>query len=153
MELRASTGAIYLRHAFSQMLAVAERVGESGINVQPAGRSTNAIAALVVHCCGVTEYWLGHVALGRPSTRDRDAEFTTTASLDELRDLVTRTVAQAEDDLGRLDAGRGTPETTRRAESFEGHDPSDAAVVLHVLEELYQHLGHIELTADVLAHR
>jgi hypothetical protein len=28
--------------------------------------------------------------------------------------------------------------------------PSDASLVLHVTEELYQHLGHCELAADAL---
>ncbi len=32
-------------------------------------------------------------------------------------------------------------------------DTSDASVVIHVIEELYQHLGHMELAADALATR
>ena len=31
-----------------------------------------------------------------------------------------------------------------------GGDRSDAALVLHVFEELFQHLGHMEVTADAL---
>jgi hypothetical protein len=30
---------------------------------------------------------------------------------------------------------------------------SDGAIVFHVLEELYQHLGHMELAADALTIR
>lgn len=32
-----------------------------------------------------------------------------------------------------------------------GTDTSDASVVLHVVEELFQHLGHAELAAEALA--
>ena len=32
-----------------------------------------------------------------------------------------------------------------------GADRTDGALVLHVLEELFQHLGHMEVTADALA--
>ncbi len=31
-----------------------------------------------------------------------------------------------------------------------GTDRNDGALVLHVLEELYQHLGHMQVTADAL---
>jgi hypothetical protein len=37
--------------------------------------------------------------------------------------------------------------------SLHGGDRSDGSLVLHVLEELYQHLGHLELTADAVAAR
>lgn len=35
-------------------------------------------------------------------------------------------------------------------EFLPGTDRSDLAVVLYVLKELFQHLGHIELAADAL---
>jgi hypothetical protein len=31
-----------------------------------------------------------------------------------------------------------------------GGDRTDGALALHVLEELFQHLGHMEVTADAL---
>ena len=31
-----------------------------------------------------------------------------------------------------------------------GADRTDGALVLHVLEELFQHLGHMEVTADAV---
>jgi hypothetical protein len=152
VELAPTTAQRYLRHSFAQLLAVTERVGEPAVNERPHGSSTNAIAALVVHCCGVAEFWLGHVALGRASERDRDAELQTTATLEDLRALVARAVEQAEVDLVALDAGGGGDTTDVRGFLLD-RDASDGAVVLHVLEELYQHLGHAELTADALATR
>ncbi|MEZ5177079.1 MAG: hypothetical protein R2746_02035 [Acidimicrobiales bacterium] len=44
MELSAATAAVYLQRAFDQILAVADRVGEPGINERPYGPDTNAIA-------------------------------------------------------------------------------------------------------------
>jgi hypothetical protein len=152
VELAPETAERYVRHAFGQLLAVAERVGEPGVNERPHGPSTNAIAALVVHCCGVAEFWLGHVALGRPSDRDRDAELQATATIDELRRLVATTLDQVAADLADLEAGRGGDAAGIRQHLLDG-DTTDASVVVHVLEELYQHLGHAELTADALAAR
>lgn len=151
MELPAGTAERYLRHAFSQMLDVAERLGEPGINERPLGPGTNAVAALVIHCCAVAEFWLGHVALARPTTRDRDSELAQVASLAELRALVAGAVDRSQDHLARLEAGAGTDEGGRQFLLDE--DTTDASVVLHVLEELYQHLGHMELAADALARR
>jgi uncharacterized damage-inducible protein DinB len=149
VNLDLATAERYLRHAYRQMLDVVDRLGDDRVNVKPHGERTNAVAALVTHCCGVTEFWLGHVALGRQSTRDRAAEFVTTATVAELHELVDRTVAAAVEDLGRLDAGEGTDDNHGRVHLLDG-DGSDASAVLHVLEELYQHLGHMEVTADGL---
>jgi hypothetical protein len=96
----------------------------------------------------VAEFWLGHVALGRPTTRDRDAELSSTASVAELHDLVEATLATAAADLRALEAGEGRDAGGRQF-LLDG-DTSDASVVIHVLEEAFQHLGHMELTADAL---
>lgn len=130
------------------MLAVADRLGEPLINERPLGPRTNAVAALIIHSCGVTEFWLGHVALGQPSTRDRASEFSRTATLAQLHALVDDTATQAVAHLARLEAGDGRDDGGRQF--LLGGDTADASVVLHVLEELYQHLGHIELAADAL---
>ena len=148
MELGAATAAAYLDHAFRQMLAVAERLGDERVNQRPLGESTNAVAALVIHCCEVSEFWLGHVALGRASTRDRESEFSRTATVAELHEYVEAARRQAAQDLARLDAGEGSDEGGRQF--LLGGDTSDASVVLHVVEEFYQHLGHMELAVDAL---
>jgi uncharacterized damage-inducible protein DinB len=152
MELQRRTAELYMRHAFGQMLDVADRLGDDRVNEQPLGTDTNAVAALVIHSCAVTEFWIGHVALGRPTDRDRESEFSSTATVAELRALVGGTLAQVSRDLAAIDEGRTQADRTGR-QFLEGGDESDGAVVLHVLEELYQHLGHIELAADALAVR
>lgn len=149
MELSPATAEVYVRLAFSQQLQVADRVGDERVNVRPLGPDTNAVAALIMHCCEVAEFWLGHVALGRPSVRNRDDEFSRTATLAELHELVDGAVQRTIADIARLDAGEGRDEGGRQF--LEAGDGSDAAVVLHVLEELFQHLGHMELAADAFA--
>ncbi len=149
MEITPATFARYARHALAQMLAVAERVGEPKVNQRPLGPETNSVAALILHSCGVAEFWLGHVGLGRASQRDRDGEFTRTATLDELRVAVEVTMRQVEADLDAIDRGATSAFATGRQFLLDG-DESDAALVVHVIEELFQHLGHAELAADAL---
>ena len=101
-----ATASRYVRLAFDQMLAVADRLGDDRVNERPIARHTNAVAALIVHCCGVAEFWLGHVGLGRESQRDRDAEFSRTATLAELHAMVAAAREQVDADLAALEAGR-----------------------------------------------
>jgi hypothetical protein len=97
----------------------------------------------------VTEFWLGHVGLGRPSDRDRESEFSRTATIAELHAMVGATIDQAARDLARI--CRGETQADRTGFLFLiGADDSDGALVVHVLEELYQHLGHMEIAADAL---
>ena len=137
MDLGPATAQRYLSHAFDQMLAVADRLGDERVNVRPHGPATNTVAGLIVHCCGVSDFWMGHVALGERSERSRDDEFARTATVAELHALVEATLERAADQLARLEAGGGTDEGGRQF-LLEGDD-SDASVVVHVLEELYQH--------------
>jgi len=146
VELAPSTAEIYVRHALAQMLEVAERVGDEKVNERPFGPDTNAVAALIIHCCEVSEFWLGHVALGRPSRRNRDSEFSRTATVRELHQFVDDALVTTVADIRSLEAGKGQDEGGRQF--LEGGDGSDAAVVVHVLEELFQHLGHMEIAAD-----
>lgn len=149
MELSPATAHRYVSHALHQMLAVARRVGDDKVNERPVGEGTNAVAALVIHCCAVTEFWLGHVGCGRPSQRDREGEFSKTATVTELDTMVAATLGQLEHDLAALDAG-GTSDFSAGRQFLLDGDESTASLVVHVVEELFQHLGHAELAADVL---
>ena len=148
VELTPATASGYVRRAFDELLAVADRVGDDRVNERPLGPDTNAVAALVVHCCGVAEFWLGHVGVGRATHREREAEFSRTATVAELRQLVAATLEQVDADLVALDAGVDSPHADGR--TFLQVDGSDASLALHVSEELFQHLGHCELAADAL---
>lgn len=149
MELTAATAARYLRHAFAELLGVADRLGEVKVNERPLGPHTNSVTGLIMHCCGVAEFWLGHVGLGRPSQRDRDSEFTQTATLAELHRAAGVTLRQIETDLEQIAASADSEFVAGRQFLLDG-DESDGALVVHVIEELFQHLGHAELAADAL---
>lgn len=150
MDLDAATCDVYLRRAFAQMLQIADRLGDIDVNRRPPGPHTNSVAALIAHCCGVVEFWLGHVALDRPNARDRDAEFAHRASVAELHRMADAAVAQAVVDVGQLETGVGGDVQGLRT-FLPGEAGSDASIVLHVLEECYQHLGQMEGVADALA--
>lgn len=138
--------------AFDRMMRRAVALGPR-VSDRPYLEGSNSVYSLVTHCVGVTEWWFGHVVLGRASQRDRDAEFDATGTVSELQtmvnqfrsslpELVRQVARTAQPESGHLDSltaeDRAWPWTT-------------ASVVLHVIEELFQHAGHVDITADLLA--
>ena len=150
MELGAHTAEIYVRSACRQMHAVVDRLDDEQVNVAPFGPTTNSVAGLVVHTCGVGEFWLGHVGLGRRSDRAREDEFTATATSSELHDAIDVAERQICADIRALDAGAAGDTYAAGRQFLEEGDGSDAALVVHVIEELFQHVGHMQITADAL---
>ena len=149
VELSPRTATGYARLAFDQMLAVADRLGDERVNERPIAAHVNSVASLVIHCCGVSEFWLGHVGAGRASHRDRAAEFTASATVAELHERVAACLAQIEADVVAIDSGAARP-SAEGLQLLQVAAGDHASLVLHVIEELFQHLGHCEIAADAL---
>ncbi len=111
------------------------------------GAEMNSLAVLVTHTAGAERYWIGDVAAGRPSSRDRDAEFRVRgiepgALLGKLRDnLAFARQALEPLTLGDLEATRTS-----------GRDGSEVTVfraLSHALEHAALHAGQIQLTRQL----
>lgn len=106
--------------------------------------------AIVTHCLGVTEWWIGMQIAGRPVRRDRDAEFAATGTCDSLAGAVAAAKSLLRDDL----SGQDLAEPINDVDRYPDHDPAPhwtkAAALIHTLEELAQHHGHLDLTRDLL---
>jgi len=152
LPLDAATIDLYLRHAFRGMGAVLDRLDDETVNQRPPGWGTNSVAGLVVHCCELAPSWFAMPGLGRESNRDRDAEFQAQATVAELRSRLEAAAEQTVALAAEFVAGPTVADHPFR-DFLPGTDRSDGALVLHVLEELFQHLGHMEVTADALAPR
>lgn len=140
--------------AFDRMLARADVLG-SRVNDRPDLDGANSVFALVVHCVALTDWWLGHIALGHPSERDRHAEFTAAGTVTELHALVGELRARLPalvDQLARTPVPRSAP--VEHLTAGERAWPwTTGAICLHVIEELFQHAGHVDITADLLTAR
>lgn len=149
MELTAATIRHYLVHVFTGIEQVLARMDDETVNRRPEGWGTNSVAGLVVHCCELAPSWFATPGLGRETVRDRESEFTTEATVDELRRRVAESMARCHALAADFVAGPTAQDHEYRA-FLPGGDRSDAALVLHVFVELFQHLGHMEVTADAL---
>ncbi len=141
----------YVDTALDGMVEIVTDLGDELANTRPDIDGANSPYVILTHCLGVMEYWGGHIVAGRPNLRDRAAEFTATGA---VGDLVER-VRQARDQLAS-DVADADPYAPPRNPMPHDDDPVPATqghVLLHVYEELAQHLGQIEITRDVLQSR
>ncbi len=138
--------------ALGQMTAIVRQLGDDRANQHLAVAGANSPYAILTHCLGVMEFWGGATVAGRHIERDRAAEFTATGSVDTLleraeasRRRLHADVADADWDEAPIGFGSGDTE--------EPYHRDKGAVMLHIVEELFQHLGHMEVTRDVLVHQ
>jgi len=138
--------------ALDGMAGIARELGDDGVNLRAPVRGANSAFALVAHCLGVCEYWLGSLVAGRDVVRDRDAEFTATGSLADLeaRLAASRSRIRADVAAYRPGAPLAAPADPRFSAAGDETMTQDG-VLLHVLEELAQHHGQLEVLRDVLA--
>jgi len=141
----------YVDRAVDQMTAIVTELGDDPANRKPGLLGANSPYAILRHCLGVMEFWGGQVVAGREVTRDREAEF-------RAHGPVAGLAAAAADAKRRFRADAATAQFTAppRSEAHHSMGPgaleftSQGHALLHVLEEVTQHLGQMELTRDVL---
>ncbi|GEE00909.1 hypothetical protein nbrc107696_13550 [Gordonia spumicola] len=141
---------------FEQMTQVLETMGDDLVNVRPDLPGANSCYAIAFHCVGVVDYWLGSFVAGARIPRDRDAEFTASGTVadivERLADAAERLpawvrIAVTDGVLDRDVADHVTSGTTR-TELLATATPEWA--LLHVLQDIAQHVGHMEITRDLL---
>jgi uncharacterized damage-inducible protein DinB len=103
---------------------------------------TNSLAVLVAHVAGAEHFWIGEVVGGLPASRDREAEFATTAEdAAELVRLLEATGAETSQVFARLQ-----PSDLDGERAARGRTIPVRWCILHVVDHTALHLGHMQLT-------
>ncbi len=139
----------YVDYAFDQLMAVVCDLGDDLANRRPDLPAANSPYAIVTHCLGVMNAWGGAIA-GRPVERDREAEFTASGRLDDLLERAREARRQLAEDLAHVDSLAVPPALTDPNYATFPYGSTQAGTAVHILEELFQHLGHLEITRDAL---
>jgi DinB superfamily len=140
----------YCDRALDAYTEIVTRLGDDLVNARPDGvPGANSAFALVTHVDGMAARWGRTVNRGIVVPRDRDAEFTATGSVAEAVALVEAARARLHDDA-RAASPREQPANPATREDGSTDDATQGDVLLHVYEELAQHLGQLEVTRDVL---
>ncbi len=104
--------------------------------------------ATVYHCVQVVDFWLDHVIIGNPTSRDREGEFAARGTLADLE----RHVSDLRTKLPTLLAAADAVDVPARPEyaGFLDTPWSVDAVVFHIIDEIFQHAGHVDMTTDLV---
>jgi hypothetical protein len=121
-------------------------VPEAQRNEKPV-EAANSLYVLAVHVLGSTEKNLLDVLGGEPFDRDRPAEFVATGTdVEPLRRQWADLRARIEASLERLPDGA----LDQMCEHFNYGSISGREILIIVVRHVSEHLGHAELTRDLL---
>lgn len=138
--------------SLAAMRAILADMTSEQANRVPNLPGANSPYAIGAHCVGMADYWGGSLIAGLRIPRDRDSEFRAQgdpqelcAELDRIRESFPERVAIA---LTEGVRDRTPPGTTR---SDSARTATATWMLLHIVRELSQHLGQLEITRDILA--
>jgi hypothetical protein len=136
--------------ALGSMSSIVEELGDELANRRPDFPGANTPYAILTHCLGVLEYWSGATVAGRTIQRDRDAEFVASGPVAPLVGRIAEARRRLRQDLSGLESADEPTHVRRDPDEPVPYTETKGAVLLHVLEELFQHFGQMELTRDIL---
>ena len=142
--------ASYVDRAVEAMADIVGDLGDDLANARPHLPGANSPYAILRYCLGVMEFWGGQVLAGRTVDRDREAEFRASGPVAGLiadaREAQRRfrTVIVTADPKARPPGDHPTTGPDELEYTSQGH------ALLHVMEEVCQHLGQMEITRDLL---
>jgi len=132
-----------------QMKSVLEGLPEEALDWRPiegeGELATNSLGVIVTHSAGSGMYLIKEVIGGQPAHRDREAEFAT-------RRVNASTLKARLDGAGKIVEEVLSPLKESQMEEDRKYRDRTAKVrwiILHVIEHLAQHLGHMQLTRQL----
>jgi hypothetical protein len=126
-----------------------ERLDDDTVNAVPDLPEANSAFHLVVHTLGALDWWTSRIVLGHHIERDRPAEFLdagTVAHLDAALDQAQAKLHQIGPALAAATTIAPEPQTVTPL----GAEWTAGACIIHAYEEMAQHLGHLEITVDLV---
>jgi hypothetical protein len=143
-----------IRDRLRQIVAAVDGLSSNQLNWRPPAREANSVYALAAHAIGNARAWTLGIAAGRPMGRDRPGEFA--SSGDDAAKL-RHEAAQLLDEITAAFAGLSPSQLDRRLVPDqelwgEGppHEISVRDAIVQVIEHASLHLGHIQLTRDLI---
>ena len=111
------------------------------------GHEMNSVSVIITHLTGAERFLIGDVVMQDPSNRNRDAEFLvkglTKADLSRRLDETEAYIANALANLTLEDLA------TERIHPRHGNQVKVAWALLHALDHVATHLGHINITTQL----
>jgi hypothetical protein len=140
----------FIDAAFDELIRIVVDLGDEQANQRLDVDGANSPYAVLTHCLGVLEYWGGEVIAGRVIVRDRPAEFRAHGSVAELAERARLARGQLDRDLTDFDPDAPPRGPVQPLDAIKPLGRTQGGTLVHIYEELAQHLGQVEVTRDVL---
>jgi hypothetical protein len=141
----------YLRKLSQDALAQIDGVPDADLNEWRPSlglQDINTFYALMTHLIGAGEYWVLHAAAGRPTDRNRPAEFVATGDLSTLKTRLETWLQESSEYLETVteaDLGREFV----RQDDDETLTWSVARCLMHAVEHTAGHVGHLQIQRQI----
>lgn len=139
-----------LERLLQQFVTLGKGLSAEALDWKP-GPETNSPAAILTHAIGASQHWLVAYVGNRPNDRDRDAEFR--AGGGEVSDLPQRVerclsaIRQVLQPITTAQLDAPCAALAQQQGPYQGFTNREA--ILHVIEHLGTHVGHLELTLQL----
>jgi hypothetical protein len=143
----------YLQQKIEAIPAALDSLSEDQLNAAPGIPGANSPFVIATHTFGNIRAWVIGIACGAPLSRDRPAEFRSRGTHSDLVIAAGNLSSDVRQALEGLDASTLDDRFVPAQELFgEGqtHEVSRRAALIHPLEHASIHLGHIQMTVDLL---
>jgi hypothetical protein len=141
--------AISIETLVNDILATLDGLSDEAANWRPQADPTNSMYVITAHIIGSTGRWLKKNVAGLEDNSDREAEFRSSGPIAPLADRLKTATAEARALLMAIPAEDfGAPRRILLG-GREAEWPVRQCV-LHVIEHLGTHLGHLQLTRQLV---
>jgi len=148
----------FINVALDGMVRIVEELGDERVNLRPDLPGANSPYAILYHCVGCTNFWIGGLIAGRQVTRDRSAEFQAQGTVADIRQAVVALKNQLQKDIANVQGDQllAHPDALlplQAGTTQQGvRNWRQGKALIHAYEELSQHHGQMEITRDILMH-
>lgn len=140
---------LFCNRTLDGMDQVVAKMDDEQLNTKPDLPGVNTVFQLVFHATAACTYWVDHIVCGNSTDRDRDAEFESSGTCEDANacsDRLRKLLAERSEQLASITELANLPNT----QTPLGQPWTVGAALIHAYEELAQHLGHAEITADLV---
>jgi Protein of unknown function (DUF664) len=140
----------FVNRKLDQMVDVLHQLGDDHVCERPDLPGANSPYGIVTHCLGVMTSWAGHLVAGREVVRDRETEFHATGDIESLVTKIGAAKVQFRADADAAQFDDALRDAVAPSDAALPFGQRQGAALVHIFEELTQHLGQMEITRDVL---
>ncbi len=153
MNAEVETYSRYIQKQIASIRDLLRGLTEEQINWQPPLPGSNSLYVIASHVLGNVRAWVLGITCGQSMTRDRPAEFAASGSFADIDAETHRTLGDIVVALQTIDPARLDERILPSRELWgEGkpHEVSVREALVHVLEHASAHLGHMQMTRDIV---